>query len=178
MDNNVVYITFADSPEPSLFQVGGSLPRCRRRYLIHLIPVQTLPISTSTLSCFRCPSPTCRGSFQRSQDLHRHILSFHLPCWIYCPTCFWTGNRGEYFNRHLKNNKCGPKPPREQYEIYNTKLVLGWILEDNMPIEKAARFALSFAEERALELGKSQEWRDILGRQGKRAQRRYSLQRR
>ncbi|KAI0253396.1 hypothetical protein BJV78DRAFT_208054 [Lactifluus subvellereus] len=178
MDNSVICFTLGNSPEPSSFEVGGSLPKRRRRYLMRLIPMQILPISTPSLTCLRCPWPTCTGAFRRPQDLRRHILSFHLPCWIYCPTCFWRGDRCEDFNRHLKNKKCGPKPPREQYEIYNTKLVLEWILEDNVRVETAVRYALNFVQERALELGKAQEWRDTFGRRGKRTRRRYNVQRR
>jgi hypothetical protein len=107
------------------------------------------------------------------EELRRHILSFHLPCWIYCPymTCAWRGHREEDFQRHLNNQQCGPEPEREWYEIYVTDLVLDWILE-GVPVERAANYALDFVAERALELGKVEEWRDLWGDRGKVSRRR------
>jgi hypothetical protein len=110
--------------------------------------------------------------------LDRHMLTSHLPCHIYCPTCFWRGDRKEDLYQHLKVAKCGPRPTREQYQIYETKLILDWILNDGVPIEKAVCYALSFVYEKARELGKGEEWRDPWGREGKRARRRYDHLRR
>ncbi|KAI0253401.1 hypothetical protein BJV78DRAFT_1153035 [Lactifluus subvellereus] len=148
MDNNDIYFTSGHSSGHSSHQ--------------------TLPVTVSRPAGIHCPWSTCKVSVQRHQDLGRHCLSFHLPCWIHCPTCFWRGDREEDFNRHLKEQKCGPKPAREQYQIYNTKLILDWVLNDNAPVETAVRYALNFVGERALELGKVEEWRDLWGRQGKR----------
>ena len=78
----------------------------------------------------------------------------------------------------MKEQKCGPKPAREQYQIYDTKLILNWALNDNAPVEAVVRYALDFVGERALELGKVEQWSDLWGRQGKRARRRYNHLRR
>jgi hypothetical protein len=43
-------------------------------------------------------------------------------------------------------------------------LILGCIFEDGTPVEVAERFALRFVAERALELGRVDEWRDLCGR--------------
>jgi Zinc finger, C2H2 type len=108
--------------------------------------------------------PECKVPFKRQQELRRHILSLHLPYWIYCPYpgCSWRGHRKEDFQSHLDHQKCGPKPERRQYEIYVTGLVLDWIIE-GASVERAARYALDFVAERALELGKAEEWRDLWG---------------
>ena len=144
--------------------------------LVHVL-TQTLPVIVTRPTGIHCPWPTCRVSVQRHQDLGRHCLSLHLPCWIHCPTCSWRGDREEDFNRHLKEQNCGPKPAREQYQIYDTKLILDWALNENAPVETVVRYALGFVGERALELGKVEEWRDLWGRQGKRARRRYNQRR-
>jgi hypothetical protein len=67
----------------------------------------------------------------------------------------------------LHDQKCGPKPERRQYEIYVTGLVLDWILE-GVSVERAARYALDFVAERALELEKVEEWGDLWGTRSRR----------
>jgi hypothetical protein len=52
-------------------------------------------------------------------------------------------------------------------DIYDTKLVLDYILEDGAAVEVAERFALRFIAERGLELGKVEEWEDLCGRRAK-----------
>jgi hypothetical protein len=152
----MIYVTPGNSVETSSRRVSFSRPRRRRRYLIRpsTFPPQN---STSKHIRFHCPWKVCGESFQRRQDWERHMLSLHFPYWIYCPTCFWRGNRCEAFNSHLKSKKCGPKPPRKHYEIYNTRLVLGWIINDNASADSAVRYALDFAQEKAMELGKTEE---------------------
>jgi hypothetical protein len=54
-------------------------------------------------------------------------------------------------------------PEREQYQIYNTNLILGWILEDDTPAHVAASYALDFVRERARELGKVESWSNLWG---------------
>ncbi len=61
-------------------------------------------------------------------------------------------------------DKCGPMPVQEQYQIYDTDLVLGWILEDDTPVHVAASYALDFVEERAREFGKVEVWSNLWGR--------------
>ncbi|KAI0251269.1 hypothetical protein BJV78DRAFT_1212122 [Lactifluus subvellereus] len=124
--------------------------------------VQTSPISTLQQPPLLCP--VCKRSCRRRQELKRHLLSFHLPLWIYCPhsRCLWRGHRSEDLKTHLAQQKCGPIPKRKQYEIYDKDLVVGWIL-DGTSVEVAARFALGFVEERARELLMTEEWEDLWG---------------
>ena len=61
----------------------------------------------------------------------------------------------------MDKGKCGPKPEPGQYQIYDTKLILGWILEGDIPLKVAAGYALDFVGERAIELGKVEAWRDL-----------------
>lgn len=91
----------------------------------------------------------------------------HLPCWIFCPypSCNWRGTRTYALKSHLDRNKCGPSPEFEdQCQIYDTNLILGWILQDDLPVQVAASYALDFVGERARELGKLETWRDLWGR--------------
>lgn len=127
---------------------------------------QTPPISAANQRPVFCPE--CREQVgHRQQNLKRHILSMHLPCWIYCPhpSCTWRGTRKEELNKHVDKEQCGPKPERDQYQIYDTRLILGWILEDDVPLNVAVGYALDFVGERARELGKVEAWRDLWGRQ-------------
>jgi len=132
--------------------------------------LQGLSSSVSTQVGNRSPllCPACGDQVgHRLQNLKRHILSMHLPCWICCPypNCIWRGSRPEEFERHLAKEKCGPKPSRDQYEIYDTNLVLDMILEAGTSVDIATSYALDFVAERALELGKEEEWKDRWGRQ-------------
>ncbi|KAH9993714.1 hypothetical protein BJV74DRAFT_795556 [Russula compacta] len=112
--------------------------------------------------------PECKELFNRRQELERHILSLHLPCWIACPRCSWRGTRREELVKHSEL-KCDPtfkKSKRIQYriyQIYDTKLILGWILDDFVPINTAANFALGFVEERTRELGREEVWAEPWG---------------
>jgi hypothetical protein len=97
--------------------------------------------------------------------LERHILSLHLPCWIACPCCFWRGSRREELVRHSEKSECAltfEKPHKRIqyriYQIYDTKLILDWILDDLLPVNIAANFALGFVKERAWELGREEVW--------------------
>jgi hypothetical protein len=92
-------------------------------------------------------------------------LSMHLPRCIFCPypSCTWRGTRTQELKRHLDKNKCGPRPEQEEYQIYDTNLILGWILEGDTPIRVAASYALDFVGERAKELGKVETWSDLWG---------------
>jgi hypothetical protein len=44
--------------------------------------------------------------------------------------------------------------------VYDKELVLGWILEESIPIDVVAEYALEFVQERATQLGKKDAWRD------------------
>ncbi|KAI0295986.1 hypothetical protein BC826DRAFT_257891 [Russula brevipes] len=120
---------------------------------------QTSPNSTSKRPPVYCPK--CKQKLGRKQELGRHILSIHLPCWIRCPyshcPCQWLGSRKEEFDKHLTKEKCGPTPQREQYEIYDTQLILDLILKDEIPLDVAARYARGLMEEREIELGMTGE---------------------
>ncbi|KAI0250314.1 hypothetical protein BJV78DRAFT_589997 [Lactifluus subvellereus] len=109
--------------------------------------------------------PECDRQCGRLQELKRHILSFHLPCWIYCPygPCAWRGHREEDFKAHWDEHECGPKPPQEQHMIYDKNLVLDLILVRRQPVEAVVRYVLDFVFEKALELGTAEEWADPWG---------------
>ncbi|KAI0249369.1 hypothetical protein BJV78DRAFT_700477 [Lactifluus subvellereus] len=117
----------------------------------------------------RCPSPRCDTTIKpdRRQDLERHILSHHLPYSLSCPTpsCHWRGARKDEFKTHSKKYHAGHD--LEPCRIYDTKLVLGYILDDGTPLERAEKYALDFVAERALELKKANEWEDLCGRRVK-----------
>jgi hypothetical protein len=106
----------------------------------------------------------CGDVPKRGQDLRRHILDVHLPDWICCPhsTCPWRGSRKETLYKHIKVSKtCGAKPQWvEEYRIYDTKLILHWLLTDSEPVafETAETFALGLIEKRARELEKVNAW--------------------
>jgi hypothetical protein len=142
---------------PSLFTLHAS----------YLNLGQTSPNPTSKPPPVSCPE--CERKLVRKQELGRHILSTHLPCWIRCPysRCSWQGSRREEFEKHLKREGCGPKPEREQYEIYDTQLILGLILKDAIPVDVAARYARGLKEERGIELDMTGEWDEPWGRQSK-----------
>jgi hypothetical protein len=114
--------------------------------------------------------PVCKQKgFKRKQELERHIASRHLPNWIYCssPSCpsDWRGNRKEEFKKHTEKGQCqrGPShgPEQAQYKIYEPKLIAGWIIEDHASFEVAESYALDFAREKAIELGKEEVWRNL-----------------
>jgi hypothetical protein len=52
--------------------------------------------------------------------------------------------------------------------IYNIKMILDFI-KDGVPVRTAEQYALDFVAERALELGKEEEWEDRCGRREKMA---------
>jgi hypothetical protein len=99
-----------------------------------------------------------------AKDQERHIISQHLPYQLFCPqpSCLWRGGLEDDFEAHLKS--CHPGHEHKPVLIYDTKLVLGYILEDGAPVERAEKYALDFIRERALELGKVEEWEDLCGR--------------
>ena len=165
MDNILTASTNTHEAQVRLFlsNLGCSTPTVSM-----LTFTQGLPASISNQLPVFCPE--CREQVgYRQQNLKRHILSVHLPCWIYCPnqSCTWRGTRKEELNKHIDKEQCGPKPERDQYQIYDTRLILGWILEDDVPFNVAVGYALDFVGERAIELGKVEAWRDLWGRQSR-----------
>lgn len=153
MDGNSATKLTAEASSHQTRVSSGSAPAVRRLD------------GTANQSPMLCPE--CKEQVgYRQQELRRHLLSNHLPCWICCPypSCSWRGTRKEELKKHLIKDKCGPMPEREQYQIYNTNLILGWILEDDTPVQVAASYALDFVGERARELGKVESWRNLWGR--------------
>jgi hypothetical protein len=80
------------------------------------------------------------------------------------PSCLWRGARSDEFKVHLR--RFHPEIDREPCQIYNTKLVLDYI-RDGAPVRSVHKYALDFVLERALELGKMEEWEDLCGRRAK-----------
>lgn len=62
-------------------------------------------------------------------------------------------------DKHLDTQNCGPKPEGSQCQIYNVKMVLSWIKNQQGGhfVSAAQNFAVDLVKERALELGR-QEW--------------------
>jgi hypothetical protein len=127
-----------------------------------------LPPSTPKGGQLHCPWTGCNATTKpgRPQDLGRHMLSTHLPYCLFCPmpSCRWRGARGDEFKAHLR--KRHPGNDGEPSHIYDTKLVLGYI-KDGTPVRRVQKYALDFVLERALELGKTEEWGDLCGRLAK-----------
>ena len=115
------------------------------------------------------PCPQCCKPFRRQQELKRHIMSVHLPCWVYCSRsgCTWRGHRKDNLKRHLSKKKCGSKPWDKEYQIYEPKMILNWILKDQVPVGVGASYALVLAGEKATELRKEEEWTDFWGGKGR-----------
>jgi len=66
--------------------------------------------------------------------------------------------------KHLHKEKCGEKPRKDQYQIYNVEFVLGMIKDQGTSISIAAGYAVDFVIERARELGKEGWVKDPWGR--------------
>ena len=105
----------------------------------------------------------CRAPLNRSQDLDRHIQSYHLPCCVYCPRpgCQWRGCRNDelrtHFRRHLEFNQESVE--LREYVIYDVKFILDCIkdAESKDYIRSAQDMAINLVRQRAWELGKD-EW--------------------
>jgi hypothetical protein len=127
-------------------------------------PTHTLRlfVSTFTQQFFICGA--CGQTNGRQQELGRHYQTMHLPCCVFCPLegCRWRGERRDEFKEHFQTHQIDQKPPlpsEEQCQIYNVKLLLGWIKEwqgnDFLPVIQ--KWALDAVKERGLELGRL-EW--------------------
>ncbi|KAI0249370.1 hypothetical protein BJV78DRAFT_700564 [Lactifluus subvellereus] len=115
-----------------------------------------------------CPWPGCNKTIKpgRSQDLERHMGSIHLPFQFFCstPSCSWRGGRRDEFITHRANSHPGDE--HEPGVIYDIKLILDHI-KKGVPIPRVEGYALDFVAERALELGKVEEWEDLCGRRAR-----------
>jgi len=139
-------------------------------------PAQTSSVSQSTSGPkpSRVLCPKCNKACGRPQDVWRHVLSAHLPCWLHCPysPCPWRGHRKENFKTHLRAHP-GADPNFGPFHVYETKVILGWI-KDGTPVEIAAAYALGFVSEKAHELGLVEDWENLWGGREKKVQCRRS----
>ncbi|KAH9967308.1 hypothetical protein BC827DRAFT_1173118 [Russula dissimulans] len=104
----------------------------------------------------------CGDLINRNVDLGRHILSKHLPKYIQCPEedCFLRFSRKEDLTKHLDEKGHGQddtEQDREQYEIYDARLILD-LIREGTPLEVVREYADNFVKERARELGKEKLW--------------------
>jgi hypothetical protein len=112
------------------------------------------------VSARKWPCKICfRESFNRRQDLDRHIQKIHLPCWLYCPYshCEWRGCRLDELQTHLDQLKCDRNSTERECRIYEVGTILDMIRdpENNDSIKNAQNWAVDFVRERARELGKN-----------------------
>jgi hypothetical protein len=113
-----------------------------------------LPVSAHKWPCKIC----LRESFDRQQELDRHIKLMHLPCCVFCPysRCEWRGSRVDEFQKHLDRQECNQNSAVQEYRIYEVKTILDMIkrAESNDAIRNAQDWAVDFVRERAIQLGK------------------------
>ena len=105
------------------------------------------------------PCKICLGeSFDRRQELDRHIKLMHLPCWVFCPYsgCEWRGCRLDEFQKHVDQKRCNQNSMEKDYRIYDVDAILDMIrrAESNDSIQNAQNWAVDFVRERAIQLGK------------------------
>ncbi|KAH9979437.1 hypothetical protein BGW80DRAFT_598358 [Lactifluus volemus] len=119
--------------------------------------------TTARAGHHRCRWTGCPKTYGRSQELHRHILSTHLPYPYFCPTqfCSWRGGRVDEFRAH--SEACNPGHQSKPGMIYNTQLVLG-LIDDGTAVDIVKSQTRYFVAERARELGKTEAWEDLCGR--------------
>ena len=97
-------------------------------------------------------------------DWKRHIFSKHFPDSVHCPeaSCPWRASRKDEFKKHLEDNPSHGQPDaerrREQYETYDTGLVLDMLLGGTVSFEVVREYAVDFVRERAKELEKEILW--------------------
>jgi|SRR5712672_1463825 len=122
--------------------------------------------------------PECGKQCGRVQEVQRHIVSSHLPCWLHCPLspCPWRGHRKEDLKTHLRVEHAAADPTNDALTgslqvIYDTSIVLDMI-KNGATIDIAAGIALALVSEKAHELGMVEEWVDLWGRQQKGQRRR------
>jgi len=149
------------------------------RWFLQMMSLYTdvnLPVSARKWLCRIC----LRESFDRRQDLDRHIQLIHLPCCVYCPDsrCEWRGCRVDELQKHLDQQKCHQNSAEQEYRVYDVKTILDIIrdAESDDSIRKARDLAVDFVRERATELGKPGWLADPWGcsEQRKRRERRTS----
>ena len=110
-----------------------------------------------------CPWANCAVRFCHMEDVERHVLQSHLPHSLYCPapSCLWRGATPRVFKRHSSRYHPEAPHPVQPCLIYDAKSVLGNIFDHGMPVEMAQQYALQCVAEKALEVGKTEEWEDM-----------------
>ena len=120
-----------------------------------ILPTQETPFAAET-----CPFIECQRSFNRLQDLERHVLQ-HLPRYMYCMLCNWTGNRRYALHGHRNKHHCGATvPEREGYIIYDAKVLVKQLLNGEITEDRAVHEARVSFRNKAAQLGKLGFWRD------------------
>jgi hypothetical protein len=121
------------------------------------------PSKQSEFPCPLCPN---LNSFGRQQDRDRHLLS-HLPYWISCSCngCSWRGYRLDAFKRHWysEHKSISLVPDEDGSRLYNPKPLLKEIVQNPGSIRDAQTRAVSWVEEKAMELCKQELFADPWG---------------
>ena len=117
--------------------------------------ITSLPTSsfnrTRRLEC-----PACSAVFSQPHGRKRHIIDFHLPHWLHCPQCSWTGSRLHAFWSHWKNRHpgFGHSPGRGEFEIYYAPKFVDQIIARTTTVDIAAAEALEQVRAKADQLQK------------------------
>ena len=128
-------------------------------------------VHTDANSPYKQPTKTCvacKSSFDRNQELDRHIRLFHLPYCVYCPHshCNWRGPRIDELRRHYAKHLGQHEESAElgEYLIYDVDVVLDWIKKEKRDdfIRTAQSWALELVRRKANGLEKH-EWLADLG---------------
>jgi hypothetical protein len=130
-----------------------------------------LPVSVHKWPCKIC----CMESFDRRQELDRHIRLMHLPCCVFCPyaRCEWRGCRVDELQKHLDQQKCNQHSTEKEFRIYDVDPILNMIrgAESNNSIQNAQKWAVHYVRERAIQLGKNAWLEDPWGQRERRERR-------
>ena len=90
-------------------------------------------------------------SFDRRQELDRHIKLMHLPCCVFCQysPCEWRGCRVDELQRHLNQMRCNENSLEREYSIYDVESILDMIrsAESNDSIRNAQNWAVRFVQD-------------------------------
>lgn len=122
----------------------------------------TTPSNEVLIATETCPFLTCHRTYNRRQDLERHILN-HLARSMYCSQlgCNWTGTRRDSLLDHLKHKHGGVSvPDRGSSIIYDAKVLVKQLLHKEITTEKAVHDAKLFFRSKAELLGKLNVWRE------------------
>ena len=121
-----------------------------------------IPPNEALFATETCPFLDCHKTYGRRQDLERHILQ-HLSRCLYCsqPGCKWTGTRLYGLRGHLKQKHGNvPVPDRGSYMIYDAKVLVKQLLNEEITTEQAVQEARLSFRNKAEPLGKLNLWRE------------------